>query len=319
MHSYLLKRVLLFFPTLLIISIVVFVIMRIIPGDPAIQILSGSLGDATYTQEQLHALQAKLGTDKSIAEQYGHWIWDMLQLDFGKSFIDNTNVSEVLKKKFPISVELALIALVIATVVAVPLGVFSAVNQDNVADYAARIVTIAGVAFPTFWTGILLIYLLVRVFDWLPPLGYVDLWDDPATNLQQLIFPAVALSVFNMAFVARVTRSAMLEVFREDYIRTARSKGIPERMVIARHGLRNALLPVVTVSGWQFAILMGGTVIIEAIFEVPGMGRLLVDSINQRDYVVTQAVVMVITVWVVVLNLLVDLVYGWLDPRIRYQ
>ena len=319
MHSYLLKRVLLFFPTLLIISIVVFVIMRIIPGDPAIQILSGSLGDATYTQEQLHALQAKLGTDKSIAEQYGHWIWDMLQLDFGKSFIDNTNVSEVLKKKFPISVELALIALVIATVVAVPLGVFSAVNQDNVADYAARIVTIAGVAFPTFWTGILLIYLLVRVFDWLPPLGYVDLWDDPATNLQQLIFPAVALSVFNMAFVARVTRSAMLEVFREDYIRTARSKGIPERMVIARHGLRNALLPVVTISGWQFAILMGGTVIIEAIFEVPGMGRLLVDSINQRDYVVTQAVVMVITVWVVVLNLLVDLVYGWLDPRIRYQ
>ena len=319
MHSYLLKRVLLFFPTLLIISIVVFVIMRIIPGDPAIQILSGSLGDATYTQEQLHALQAKLGTDKSIAEQYRHWIWDMLQLDFGKSFIDNTNVSEVLKKKFPISVELALIALVIATVVAVPLGVFSAVNQDNVADYAASIVTIAGVAFPTFWTGILLIYLLVRVFDWLPPLGYVDLWDDPATNLQQLIFPAVALSVFNMAFVARVTRSAMLEVFREDYIRTARSKGIPERMVMARHGLRNALLPVVTVSGWQFAILMGGTVIIEAIFEVPGMGRLLVDSINQRDYVVTQAVVMVITVWVVVLNLLVDLVYGWLDPRIRYQ
>ena len=319
MHAYLLKRVLLFFPTLLIISIVVFVIMRIIPGDPAIQILSGALGDATYTQEELHRLQVKLGTDKSIAEQYGRWIWDMLQLDFGKSFIDNTSVSGVLKKKFPISVELALIALFIATVVAVPLGVFSAVNQDNVGDYAARIVTIAGVALPTFWTGILLIYLLVRVFDWLPPLGYVDLWDDPLTNLQQLIFPAIALSVFNMAFVARVTRSAMLEVFREDYIRTARSKGLSERTVIARHGLRNALLPVVTVSGWQFAILMGGTVIIEQIFEVPGMGRLLVDSIVQRDYSVTQAVVMVITVWVVVLNLLVDLVYGWLDPRIRYQ
>jgi peptide/nickel transport system permease protein len=156
------------------------------------------------------------------------------------------------------------------------------------------------------------------VFNWLPPLGYTDLWDDPGKNLQQLIFPALALGFFNMAFIARVTRSAMLEVMREDYIRTARAKGVAERMVVARHGLRNALLPVVSVAGWQFGALLGGTVIIEQIFLVPGVGRLLLDSIFQRDYGVTQGVVMLITLLVVSLNLLTDLFYGWLDPRIRY-
>ena len=318
MYAYIIKRILLFIPTVIFISMVVFAIMRLIPGDPAIQLLSGELGDAAYTEEDLAKLRKKLGTDKPIVEQYYRWGWGILQGDFGKSFLHQTPISRDLKKKFPITLELTILALLWATVVAVPLGVFSAVNQDKIGDYIARLLTIAGIAFPTFWTVILLIYFLVRVFNWLPPLGYTDLWDDPGKNLQQLIFPALALGFFNMAFIARVTRSAMLEVMREDYIRTARAKGVAERMVVARHGLRNALLPVVSVAGWQFGALLGGTVIIEQIFLVPGVGRLLLDSIFQRDYGVTQGVVMLITLLVVSLNLLTDLFYGWLDPRIRY-
>ena len=319
MNAYVIKRLLLFIPTMLLISIVVFVIMRLIPGDPAIQLLSGDLGDASFTQEQLDALRAELGTDRHIAVQYVDWLWNMLHLDFGKSFLQNTPISDDLKDKFPITLELAILSLILAMVVALPLGVYSAVNQDRPGDYIARMITIAGVAIPNFWTAILLIFFLVLVFDWLPPLGYVNLWEDPLKNLQQLIFPAIALGFFNMAFLARLTRSAMLEVFREDYIRTARAKGLSERWVIVRHALRNALLPVVTVSGWQFGFLISGSVIIENIFLVPGMGKLLLDSIFQRDYAITQAAVVVITFVVVALNLLTDLFYGWLDPRIRYH
>jgi peptide/nickel transport system permease protein len=319
MYVYVGKRLALFIPTMILISIVVFVIMRLIPGDPAIQLLSGDLGGSSFTQEQLDALRAKLGTDRHIAVQYVDWLWSMLHLDFGKSFLQNTPISDDLKDKFPITLELAILALILAMVIAVPLGVYSAVNQDRPGDYIARMITIAGVAIPNFWTAILLIFFLVLVFDWLPPLGYVNLWEDPLKNLQQLIFPAIALGFFNMAFLARLTRSAMLEVLREDYIRTARAKGLAERWVIVRHGLRNALLPVITVSGWQFGFLISGSVIIENIFLVPGMGKLLLDSIFQRDYAITQAAVIVITFVVVGLNLLTDLFYGWLDPRIRYH
>jgi peptide/nickel transport system permease protein len=319
MYVYVIKRLVLFIPTMVLISIVVFVIMRLIPGDPAIQLLAGALGDANYTQEDLDKLRAKLGTDRHIVVQYGKWTWGMLHLDFGKSLIQNTPISDDLKDRFPITMELAIMALILATIVSVPLGVFSAVNQDKIGDYVARIIAIAGVAMPTFWTGILLIFFLVLTFDWLPPLGYVDIWEDPLKNLQQLVFPALALGLFNMAFLARLTRSAMLEVFREDYIRTARAKGLSERWVIARHALRNALLPVVTVSGWQFGFLISGSVIIENMFNVPGMGKFMLDSIFQRDYTQTQAAVMVITFVVVGLNLVTDLIYGWLDPRIRYQ
>ena len=319
MQAYIIKRILLFLPTVILVSIIVFLIMRIIPGDPAVIILSGDLGDASYTPEQLAALKKELGTDKPVVEQYGRWIWGLLHADFGLSFIHRTNISDDIKQKFPITLELTFLAFFIAAVVSIPLGIYSAVNQDKLGDYVARIITIGGIALPNFWTGILVIYFLVLLFNWLPPLGYINLWTDPSANLQQLIFPAIALSFFNMAFVARVVRSAMLEVLREDYIRTARSKGLRERMVIVRHGLRNALLPVVTLTGWQFGLLMSGTVIIENIFLVPGMGRLMLDSIFQRDYAVTQAAVMIVTIVVVFLNLLTDLLYGWLDPRIRYQ
>ena len=326
MRTYILKRILLFIPTVLAVMLLVFVVLRLIPGDPALQILEGS-GEEGFggglTQEelteQISKLRAEFGTDRSIVIQFLAWVWNMLQGDFGRSYLHNTSITADLKKKLPISVELAVLAMMASMVVAVPLGVFSAVKQDQLGDYIARIVTVLGVAMPTFWTGILFIFFLVDVFRWAPPLGYADLWDDPAKNLQQVIFPAIALGFYNMAFVARITRSALLEVLREDYIRTARSKGVSEGVVIGRHGLKNAFLPVLTVAGIQFGNLVTGTVIIETIFQVPGIGQYLITSIQRRDYAQTQAIVLIISLMIVSLNLIVDLVYGWLDPRIRYQ
>ena len=319
MNTYVLKRFMLFVPTLLLVTLMVFALMRLVPGDPAELLLMGFEGDGQYSQQQLDELRAKLGTDRPLAIQYLSWIWGMLRGDFGVSMYFDTPISDDLAAKLPITLELSALALLLAFVVAVPLGVISAVRQDTIADYASRIIAIAGVAMPTFWIGILVVYFLVTWFDWLPPLGYADLWKDPWRNLQQMFFPAVALGFYNMALVARVTRSSMLEVFREDYIRTARSKGLRERAVIIRHALKNAFLPILTISGWQVGRLIAGTVVIETIFLVPGMGRLLVDSILHRDYTMIQSIVMVIAFMVLALNLVVDLLYAWLDPRIRYE
>jgi len=319
MQGYVAKRVFLFIPTVLLVTMLVFALMRLIPGDPALVRLAGSEGITNFTQEQLAKEQARLGTDRPIHEQYGDWVWDMLRLDFGVSMYHDTPIWGDLKQGFPVTLELTFLALLLAIAAAVPLGVISAMYQDRWIDYLARVLAIAGVALPTFWTALLLIYFLILLFGWFPPLGYENLWDDPGTNLQQLIFPAIALGFYDMALVARVTRSSMLEVLRDDYIRTARSKGLQERVVITRHALKNAFLPVLTISGWQFGRLLAGTVIIETIFLVPGMGRLLLDSIFHRDYTMTQAIVMVVAVVVLLLNLFIDLLYGWLDPRIRYH
>ena len=222
------------------------------------------------------------------------------------------------KTRFPVSIELALLALIISYIVAVPLGILSAVKQDTWVDYVAKLFAVAGVALPTFWVGILVIFFLVLLFNWLPPLGYTRVWDDPIRNLQQFIFPAMALGYFNMAFATRLTRSSMLEVLREDYIRTARSKGLRELIVIGRHALKNAFLPVITVAGFQLSRLLGGAVLMEVIFVLPGMGKLLVDSVLVRDYPIVQTFIMLVAVSVLILNLLVDLMYGWINPRIRY-
>ena len=319
MNSYLVKRLLLVVPTLILVTILVFLLMRLIPGDPAYLRLIGTDGDAEFTQEQLQDLRAQLGTDKPLPEQYVRWVWGVVQFDFGLSMVYDTPISDDLKTRLPITLELTVLALVLATVIAVPLGIISAIFQDSWADYLSRIVAIAGIAMPTFWTGILIIILLIYFFGWLPPLGYASLWDDPLRNLQQMVFPAIALGFYNMALIARVMRSAMLEVFREDYIRTARSKGLSERVVITRHALKNASLPVLTISGWQVGRLVAGTVVIEKMFWIPGMGKLLIDSIFARDFTMIQAIVLVVAVLVMLINLFVDLMYGWLDPRIRFE
>jgi peptide/nickel transport system permease protein len=317
-QAYIAKRFLLFIPTLLMATLLVFVLLRLIPGDPAMVKLVGETGEAKFTQEQLDATRAKLGTDRPLYVQYGSWLWGMLQLDFGVSLFFEEPVSKDLATKFPITLELTVLALLIATLIAVPLGMLSAIKQDSPIDYVARIITISGVALPNFWVGILIVYFLVLLFSWMPPLGYANVWEDPATNLKQLLFPALALGFYNMAFTARVTRSSMLEVYREDYIRTARAKGLAERVVVLRHALKNALLPMATVSGYEFGRLLAGTVVIENIFMVPGMGKLLLDSVLHRDYITVQAIIVVTTVSVLILNLALDVIYGWLNPRIRF-
>lgn len=318
MPQYILKRVSLFIPTIFLVSLIIFGLMRFVPGDPAFLLVAGEDGDGSFTEEQLQNAKVLLGTDKSLPLQYLTWVGDMLRGDLGTSMFYLSPVADDVKSKLPVTIELTIMAMLLSTILAVPLGIIAAVNRNTWIDYVATLISITGVAMPTFWFGIMLIFLLVLVFNWLPPLDYADLWEDPLKNLQQLIFPAIALAFFNMAFIARVTRSSMLEVLREDYIRTARSKGLAEKVVVIRHALKNAFLPVITVSGWQFGRLIAGTVIIESIFLVPGMGRLLILSVIHRDFTMVQAITMIVTVMVLMTNLLVDTLYAWLDPRIRY-
>ena len=319
MAQYVMRRLFLFIPTLILATMMVFALFWIVPGDAAMMILTGEEGEGGRVDiEDLERLRSELGLDRPIYVQYGEWVFNLLKGDLGTSIWYRIPVMDELKDRFIVSMELAVMAILMAFVAAVPLGVISAVKQDTKGDYASRIFALIGIAMPTFWVGILTVYALAYIFNWLPPLGYAKVWEDPLTNLQQLIFPALVLAFHDLAFTARVTRSSMLEVMREDYMRTARSKGLSEWVVTGRHALRNALLPVITVSGYQFGRLLGGVIIIEVIFVVPGVGSFLIDAIVHRDYVVLQAVVLLTAAVVLVLNLVIDLFYAVLDPRIRY-
>ena len=319
MQQYIAKRVLLFVPTVVLVTLLVFLFLRIIPGDPALLILVGTGGQGSFTPEELEVVRHELGTDRPIYVQYGTWIWDMLHGDLGESFKYGLPIKDLLKTTIPLTLELTFLGLLISFMLAVPLGIISALYQDRLPDYIARIVSFTGIAIPNFVTGIVTVYLLVRVFTWVPPLDYQAPWEDLGTNLQQLIFPALALAVFTMAYIARVTRSAMLEVLREDYIRTARAKGLRERKVIYAHALRNAFLPILTVTGWAFGVFLAGEVIIERIFVLPGLGNLLLSSTIERDYPVVEVAVFFIAGMVLFLNLVIDIIYAWLDPRIRFR
>ncbi|MCY4558199.1 MAG: ABC transporter permease [Chloroflexi bacterium] len=317
MRQYALKRIALIIPTVLLVTIIVFTVMRLLPGDPALVILSE--GDASFTQEELEDLRRQLGTDRPIVVQYVDWIGGLVQGDLGTSiWRSGQPVSKLVGDRIFRTLELAVLAILIAVLFAVPLGVISAIKPDSVIDYFSRVIALVGISIPTFFAGLLVVLVLSRGFGWLPPLGYEDLWDNPWKNLQQMFLPALALGFYDMAFIARVTRSSMMEIIREDYMRTARAKGLGERIVLVRHGLKNAVLPILTISGWQFGRLFGGTVIIESIFKVPGIGTLLIETVFQRDFPTIQAIIIVIAVSIVIINLLVDLLYGLLDPRIRY-
>lgn len=318
MVRYIAHRILLYIPIILMVTGLVFLLMRVIPGDPALLILAGASGEGSFKKEDLANLRRELGTDRPLYVQYGSWLWGLLHGDLGTSLFYGTQIKKEIGPRLPATLELAFLAGIISVVLAVPLGALSAVKQDSTLDYVARVFTFTGISIPIFVTGLVVIYLLVRLFNWFPPLGYATLWEEPWTNLQQMIFPALALAFFELNFTARVTRSAMLEVLREDYIRTARSKGLMERRVILLHALKNASLPIITVSAWSLARLLGGTIIIEKIFLVPGMGTLLLEAITARDYTLIQAIVLVYATVVLTANLVVDLLYSWLDPRIRY-
>jgi peptide/nickel transport system permease protein len=320
MWQYASRRLLLFIPTLFLATIMVFALFWIVPGDAAMMLLTGDEdGTGKVTTADIDKLREKMGLNRPIHVQYGSWVWDLMKGDMGTSLWYKNAIIDDLKERFPVTIELAVLAILMAFVAAVPLGIISAVKQDTKIDYASRVFALIGIAMPSFWIGLLTVYALAYGLDWLPPLEYATLTSDPLRNLQQLFFPALALAFHDMAFTARVTRSAMLEVLREDYMRTARSKGLRERTVIIRHALKNALLPVITISGYQFGRLLGGVIIIESIFVIPGIGLYLVDAIIHRDFIVLQGVVLLAAAVVLALNLVIDILYGIIDPRIRYS
>ena len=319
MSTYILRRLVLFVPTLVGASILIFVLMRLVPGDIA-EILvyqTGSESSAVQTK-QIQQIRRELGLERPIATQYLDWIAGAARGDFGQSYVQRRPVMDILRERFPRSMELALLTLVLAIAWAIPLGVISAVRQNGPLDYLARLVSLSGLSLPLFFTGALILYGLVRIFHWLPPLEFVSFTEDPLENLKQLIWPALAQAYYISAPITRLTRSQMLEVVRQDYVRTARAKGLAERAVIYRHALRNSLLPVVTFIGWWGGRLLGGLVIMEIIFVVPGMGSALIQAVSQRDYPTVQAMVFVMALVFLGLNLMIDLLYAWLDPRIRY-
>ena len=317
MATYIVRRILLMIPTLLGAVTLIFVLMRLLPGDVALYIL-GSGESSEINKQALQQIREDLGLDQPLIVQYGQWLWGAVRLDFGNSYWTRQPVIEELKRRYPITANLAVMSLLLGTLIAIPVGVLSAVRQDTLADYAARIFVISGLSLPNFWLAILIILGLVHYFRWLPPLDYAPFWVDPWQNLKQLAFPALATGYRLSAIGARMTRSSILEVLRDDYVRTARAKGLQEYVIVLKHALRNALLPVVTIIGLELLTLFGGLVVIETVFTIPGIGRFLVDAITHRDYPSVQALVFVIALFVVTVNLLVDIIYGFLDPRIRY-
>jgi peptide/nickel transport system permease protein len=318
MNAYLTRRALLVIPTLIGASLIVFTVMHVIPGDPAAVIATNG-GLATASESEIDAVRQKLGLGEPLPVQYVRWVGGLVTLNAGTSLWTGTPVLRDLVARVPVTLELALIAVVLSWCIGIPLGVLSAVFRNTWIDNVARLLSVAGLAVPNFWLGVLIILLLSTYFRWIPPLGYAELHVDPAKNLQQIIWPALALSYRLSAILSRLTRAGLIEVLEEDYIRTARAKGLSLVTVLRRHALRNALLPVVTVTGLQLGTLLAGAVVMETIFSLPGMGRLLVDSINHRDFPVIQTALVFVALIVAAVNLGVDLLYTWINPRIRYS
>lgn len=310
------------FPVLVGVSIIVFAMMRIAPGDVASMILLGS-GDpgegGSATPEEVAALRERLGLNQPYYRQYLDFIGGMIRMNPGVSLWTEQPVMSVLRDRIGVTIEIAVLSLIISLIIGLPTGIISALRQDRWMDYIFRVVSISGLSIPNFWLATLIILILTRYFAWAPPLGYTSFTEDPIRNIQQFFWPAVVLGYSNAAILSRMTRSVMLEVLREDYVRTARSKGLKNRVVTMRHAFRNAFLPVLTLATLQLGNLLGGTVIIESVFTLPGVGRFLIDAINHRDYPVVQTIIVLTAVLFIVMNLLVDVLYAWLDPRIRYS
>ncbi len=317
MQRYIIKRFLLMIPTLLGVAVLVFVLMRIVPGD--VVELRYTLEGAAVSQEVLAKERARLGLDKPMTQQFAEWMWGILRLDFGKSMWTDNPVTQEIALRLQLSLQVAIMATICATILSIPLGILAALKQDTWVDYAIRVFSIAGLAMPSFWFGILIILFLLIYFRWLPPMFFTPFWVDPWANLSQLIWPAVAVGYRYSAVATRMTRSSTLEVLREDYIRTARAKGLWENAVIIRHAMKNAMLPVITVLGLEFAFLVGGLVVTEQVFNLNGIGMLFVESVARRDLTMTQALVVLIGFTFIFVNFVIDLLYAWFDPRIHYQ
>jgi peptide/nickel transport system permease protein len=316
MGAYLVKRFLLMFPTLLGVALVTFLLIRVIPGDVVELRYSGDRG--AVSQEVIDQERKRMGLDQPLWKQLGTWLVGMAKLDFGTSMWTGAPIWDEIRLRFALSLQVAIMATIVAVLLALPLGVLAALKQDTWIDYAVRIFSIAGLAVPSFWLGIMFILILLVVFQWLPPMVYTPFWVDPWANLSQLIWPALAVGYRYSAVSTRMTRSAMLEVLREDYIRTAKAKGLWQGLVLRRHALKNAMLPVMTVIGVEFAFLIGGLVVTEQVFNLNGLGLLFVQAVAHRDYTLIQALVMLVAGIFIVMNFLLDVAFAWLDPRVRY-
>jgi peptide/nickel transport system permease protein len=320
---YVLKRVLLVIPTLVGAAALVFILMRLIPGDVCVIRLGSSGG--TFDPKAVTLCHQELGLDRPIYVQFFEFMWGFFTLDFGTSMWSAKPVTTEIWARLPVSLEIAILGTVIANVIAIPLGTLSALRQNSWLDLFVRVFAIGGIATPSFWLGIISILLVLDLTSailgtpWMPPIDYVPFFEDPIRNLSMVILPALTIGYRYSAITMRMTRSAMLEVLREDYIRTARAKGLIHKLIINRHALKNAMLPVVTLIGIEFAFLMGGLVVTEQVFNLNGVGRLFVQAVQNQDYTLTQALVMLTVVTFVFCNLIVDLLYAWLDPRIRYS
>ncbi len=317
MTRYVVTRFLLMVPTLFMVAALVFVLVRIVPGDIVELRLSG--GGSFVTKSVIEAERARLGLNKPIWQQFADWMIGISRLQLGTSMWTGAPVTQEIAIRFELSLQLAIMATVIAVAMAVPLGVVAALRHGTWIDYSVQVFSVAGLATPSFWLGILLILALLTFAHWLPPLTFTSLWKDPRANLVQLIWPALAVGYRYSAVTTRMTRSALLEALREDYIRTAWAKGLGQRVITLRHALRNALLPVITVIGLEFAFLIGGLVVTEQVFNLNGIGKLFVDAISRRDYTLIQGLMLLVAFVYVTVNFAIDLAFARLDPRISYQ
>ncbi len=315
MLSFLLRRLLLVIPTLIGVAVAVFFLIRVMPGDVVVVKLRAD--GANITQETIDAERKRLGLDKPLYVQFVDYMTGLATLNLGNSLWTNQPVAKEIATRFPVSFQVAIMATFIAVLLAVPLGTLSALYRDTWIDWVVRIIAVSGLAIPSFWLGMLIIMGLLAVFNWLPKIEYVSIFKDPVANLSQLIWPALAVGYRYAAVATRMMRSALLEVLREDYIRTAKAKGVFQRLITRRHALRNAMLPVVTVVGLEFAFLIGGLVVTEQVFNLNGIGKLFVDATTRGDFNLIQGLVLLIATIFIVVNLLVDLTYAVLDPRIR--
>lgn len=319
MSRYILRRLLIAVPTLIGITILIFLAMRVLPGDPLATIMSESTGNFVLTEAELAAARASLGLDKPLYIQYFDWIGEILTGDLGSSFWTNEPISALILRRGPITAQIALMAVIFSWLIGVPLGLLSALWRNSMLDYLSRVAITVFIAVPSFWIGLLIVLFTVLVFTWRPPLAIVQFWENPIANLSMTGLPALALGLGLAASQARFARSAALEVLYEDYIRTARAKGLSEKLLMWRHVLKNALLPVITTSGLALGGLLGGAVSVERAFGVPGLGTLLVQALSDRDWMMIQNLVLIYGLIFAIINLLVDLSYAWIDPRIRYD
>ncbi|MFN8491934.1 MAG: ABC transporter permease [Caldilineaceae bacterium] len=319
MMRYILNRLLIAIPTLIGITILIFLAMRVLPGDPLAVITSESAGKYTLSAAELAEARASLGLDKPYYLQYLEWMKQIITGNLGQSFWTKEPISALILRRGPITGEIAIMAVIFSWLIGVPLGMLSALWRNSLADYLSRLGITIFIAVPSFWVGLLIVLFTVLVLNWRPPLSIVQLWEDPLTNLSMTVLPALAVGLGLAAGQARMSRSAALEVLYEDYIRTARAKGLGEKLVMWRHVFKNAMLPVITTSGLALGGLLGGAVSVERAFGVPGLGTLLVQALNDRDWMMIQNLVLIYGLIFAAINLLVDLSYAWFDPRIRYE